>query len=556
MKPSRILVFAALALCLSLPRPSLPATLPVKIIAANLSSGNGQAYELPGIRIFQGLDPDIVLIQEFNYESGTRREFVNTAFGAEYYYYVETGTGKDIPNGIISRWPFITPGGTGYWVDDEVPNRAFAWAKIDLPGDHVLQVVSVHLLTADSSVRNREATTLKGYIALNFDSGDFIVVGGDLNTTSPTESCITTFAEFLSPTTHRPVDQKGDDDTNSPRNNPYDWVMENSVLQSYYTSTTLEGHTFTHGLVYDSRITLPYSMLPSPILSTDSDATGMQHMAVIKTFNIPVDPSPTPTPTITPTPSPTPTSLPVVLAGGDYDGDGTSDIAVFRPTSGMWAIRGFTNLYFGSSSDFPAPGDYDGDGTTDAAVFRPSQGLWSVRNVTRVYFGVSGDRPVPGDYNGDGRADIGVFRSSQSQWAIYNLTRWYFGAASDHPAPGDYDGDGTADIALFRKSAGMWAVSNVSRVYFGGEGDLPVAADYSGDGFLEYAVYRPYYGLWSVKDYTRLYIGGNTYLPLPGDYDGNASDEPALFRPSNGLWTVSGITRAYFGTAGDIPVAR
>ena len=46
--------------------------------------------------------------------------------------------------------------------------------------------------------------------------------------------------------------------------------------------------------------------------------------------------------------------------------------------------------------------DFNGDGTPDVAVFRPTSGLWSVRAVTRFYFGQSGDTPVAGDYNGVG----------------------------------------------------------------------------------------------------------------------------------------------------------
>lgn len=46
----------------------------------------------------------------------------------------------------------------------------------------------------------------------------------------------------------------------------------------------------------------------------------------------------------------------------DYNGDGTSDIAVFRKDSGLWAVRGITRAYFGGSADSPVPGDYDGDG--------------------------------------------------------------------------------------------------------------------------------------------------------------------------------------------------
>jgi hypothetical protein len=41
----------------------------VRVMSANLSSGNNQRYETPGLNIFKGLNPDIVAIQEFNYAS-------------------------------------------------------------------------------------------------------------------------------------------------------------------------------------------------------------------------------------------------------------------------------------------------------------------------------------------------------------------------------------------------------------------------------------------------------------------------------------------------------
>src|ERR1700694_1246717 len=52
----------------------------VRIVAANTTSGSSQAYDLPGIRIFQGLAPDVVLIQEFNYAANDRRALVDVAF--------------------------------------------------------------------------------------------------------------------------------------------------------------------------------------------------------------------------------------------------------------------------------------------------------------------------------------------------------------------------------------------------------------------------------------------------------------------------------------------
>lgn len=49
-----------------------------------------------------------------------------------------------------------------------------------------------------------------------------------------------------------------------------------------------------------------------------------------------------------------------------------------------------TRLYFGGRGDLPVPADYQ----TDIAVFRPSSGLWAVRNLTRSYYGAVGDVPV------------------------------------------------------------------------------------------------------------------------------------------------------------------
>ena len=83
-----------------------------------------------------------------------------------------------------------------------------------------------------------------------------------------------------------------------------------------------------------------------------------------------------------------------IISGGDYNGDGTSDIAVFRPSSGLWAIKGITRAYFGSSSDLPVPADYNGSGVDRIGIFRATSGLWSVQDLTRIYYGSNGDRPV------------------------------------------------------------------------------------------------------------------------------------------------------------------
>lgn len=256
-----------------------------------------------------------------------------------------------------------------------------------------------------------------------------------------------------------------------------------------------------------------------------------------------------------PTPSPSPGGRPIILRS-DYAGDGISDHAVFRPSTGLWAVREITRAYFGTSGDLPAPADYNGDGTTEIAIFRESTGLWAVRGGPRFYFGGPGDIPIPGDYSADGTAAAGIYRRSSGLWAVRGVTRTYFGGESDTPVPGYYDWSGRPRIGIFRPASGLWAVRGLTRCYFGTTGDNPVPGDYAGDGIWSPAVFRPAGGLWAVRGFTRIYFGGGRDLPVPGDYAGEGIDSIGIYRPEAGLWSVRRTSRFHFGGSGDIPVTR
>jgi hypothetical protein len=272
-------------------------------------------------------------------------------------------------------------------------------------------------------------------------------------------------------------------------------------------------------------------------------------------------PSATPIPSVTPTPSaiPTPTVTPGIAAPPwitDFNGDGTSDIAIFRGNSGLWAIRGITRVYFGSSNDETVPGDYNGDGTTEIGIFRGTSGLWAIRSTTRAYFGSGSDFPEPGDYDGDGTADIGIYRSASGLWAIQGVTRVYFGSSADTPVPGYYAGSTSKNIGIFRDSSGLWAIRGVTRSYFGSSSDIVVPGDYDGDGSWDIGIFRPSFGLWAIRGVTRSYFGSGSDQPVPADYKGDGMDDIGIFRGSSGLWAIRGVSRVYFGTSGDVPVTR
>jgi len=258
---------------------------PLRVMAANTTSGNRQSYDPgEGTRIFQGLAPDVVLIQEFNYGDNSQQaigEWVESTFGPEYEYYRERGA--QIPNGVVSRFPIIE---SGEWADVQVGNRDFAWARIDVPGEADLWAVSVHFLTRNASVRDRQATALRRLVTENIPEGDYLLIGGDFNTRNSGEPALDTLDELVDTDGPYPVDQSGKIGTNASRRKPYDWVFADEDLEAHEVPVQIGSNSFPSGLVFDSRVYEPLADV-APVQRGDSGATNMQHMAVIRDFLLP-----------------------------------------------------------------------------------------------------------------------------------------------------------------------------------------------------------------------------------------------------------------------------
>lgn len=265
----------------------------------------------------------------------------------------------------------------------------------------------------------------------------------------------------------------------------------------------------------------------------------------------------------------------------DFEGDGKTDIGIFRPANGEWWYRRSLDssvrvFRFGTGSDRMVPADYTGDGRTDIAVWRPSTGEWFVLRSENgsfysVPFGADGDIPMPGDYDNDGKADLAVYRPSTSTWYISlsaGGTRIeQFGSADDIPVAADYDGDGRTDPAVFRPSNGQWWLNRSSAgvivTEFGNAADKLVPGDYTGDGKTDVAFWRPATGEWFILrsenfSYFSTPFGTTGDLPAPGDYDGDGKHDITVFRPATGTWylqrTTAGTLIQQFGADGDRPV--
>jgi hypothetical protein len=233
----------------------------------------------------------------------------------------------------------------------------------------------------------------------------------------------------------------------------------------------------------------------------------------------------------------------------DFDGDHSETLGPsWDPRTGIWdmghpflAELGASNTTWGTWGDIPTPGDYNNDGVSDPAVWRPSTGTWFVKcsstfncggGTKTVSWGTAGDIPVPADYDNDGFTDYGVWRPTTGAWyvlsgadaatVLVNGTVW--GTYGDCPLP--------ARVGLLTgpKTLNVWRPSN---------GTYYAERTLAGTGGFAYA------------------FGAYGDIPFLPDGDSNGNGAPVVWRPSTGTWY--GIFPSFtvaWGQPGDIPLVR
>ena len=152
---------------------------------------------------------------------------------------------------------------------------------------------------------------------------------------------------------------------------------------------------------------------------------------------------------------------------GDWDGNGTATLGVFVPEASQQGSPGQslfhlsnrldstlsdTAVVFGLPGDKPIAGDWDGNGTVTIGVYRPSDYTFYLRNSNTAgpadavvtFTAYSGETPVAGDWDGDGIDTVGMHNSANATFYLRNANTSGplnvtvgFGNFGDIPVVGD-----------------------------------------------------------------------------------------------------------------------
>jgi RHS repeat-associated protein len=272
--------------------------------------------------------------------------------------------------------------------------------------------------------------------------------------------------------------------------------------------------------------------------------------------------------------------------GGDFDGNGMTDLASYDAGQAKWHICLATANFSGSDTAFNCgywaahtgdvannvAGDFNGDGLTDLAEYTGS--AWQVCLSTGSGFACgnwaapngNASRTVAADFDGDGVTDLATYSGSGTAWTVclstrggFNCATWtgHAGGMIDNTlnnVTGDFNGDGRADLAGYDAGQRKWHVClstggnfscSFQQAHTGGVPNN-VAGDFNGDGLTDLAGYTGSGTAWHVCLSTGVGFdcsfqqvhGGGAANNVAGDFNGDGRTDLAGFTGANNLWHV------------------
>jgi RHS repeat-associated protein len=215
--------------------------------------------------------------------------------------------------------------------------------------------------------------------------------------------------------------------------------------------------------------------------------------------------------------------------GGDFNGDGKTDVGIYNVSNGQLQIAvssgsGFTSsgtwlTFSEASSNWQSlTGNFNADKYTDFALYNKTTGEVRVALGTGTGFGAmttwatsAGTDYVAlgGDFNGDGLTDLGLFKKSSGEFKVVfsdskkfvDGSIWITGYATEKDVIlSDFNNDGLCDIGYFDKTAGKWYYAVAKGMSFVDKGlfldnfgastdDSGTTADFNGDGIIDEATF-------------------------------------------------------------------
>jgi FG-GAP-like repeat len=283
---------------------------------------------------------------------------------------------------------------------------------------------------------------------------------------------------------------------------------------------------------------------------------------------------------------------------GDLNGDGLTDVFMWRDSSKDWSVNLSTGSGFiaqrwqgdwATDADTPSNVhvcDLNADGYDDVFMFRASSNDWSV-NLSNGFnnfiaqrwggaWGTDGAHFI-GNFDGDTqpngkhRCDILMARTWAGDFTVNISTGTNFvgqvwaggNPSTDGPVHvGDVTGDGKTDVFMFKTATNNWSVNvsagnNFTAQHWGGDWgtDGPIfVGDLDGDGDDDVFMWRAAMNWWSVNLSTRTnFIGyawqggcGSDGPAIVGDFDGNGKKDIMMWRDGFKQWVVNLSTGSGF----------